>query len=138
VTATASRCSQACLTLPGGERLAGLTPGTNTLRWLHSVPPDNPLRAKRASLLFGNVQLAGGRVVAKYDDLEDHQHLIALDARTGDTRWDVVTKRFWNERRILTPPRLYEIDPPRLDVRDAATGQLLGGVGAEGRSSPIQ
>ena len=118
-----------------GDRLAGFKPGAATPRWVRTIPPIEPLRAQGNSLNSSHVSLAGGRVVATYDDISGKSHLVALDAKTGDQRWDVVTSH--RGSFSLSPTRVYELDSPRLDVRDAATGKLLGGVGAPDRKSSI-
>jgi hypothetical protein len=111
-----------------GDVIAGFTPGAATPRWMHTVPPVEPLRAQNNHVDEGRLRLAGGRVVAGYDDISGKSHLVAIDAKTGDQKWDVITTS--NRSFVLTPTRIYERDPPRLNVRDAATGKLIGGVGA--------
>jgi hypothetical protein len=118
----------AYLTGVDGQRLAGFKPGSASPRWMHTIPPIEPLRARSGVVDQDRVRLAGGRVVAGYDDIWDKSHLVAIDAKSGDQKWDVITTS--QRSFILTPTRIYERDPPRLNVRDAATGKLLGGLGA--------
>jgi hypothetical protein len=118
------------LSHPGGVegRLAGFKRGDTSPRWMHTIPPVEPLRAQSRTVDSDRVRLAGGRVVAGYDDISGKVHLVALDAKTGDQKWDVITTHRWGF--VLTPTRIYEHDRHMFDVRDAATGKLLGSVGA--------
>jgi outer membrane protein assembly factor BamB len=117
-----------------GQRYAGFKPGAAPPRWVHQIPPTEPLRA-RSGVDRDRVRLAGSRVVAGYDDITDKSHLVALDAKTGEQKWDVITTH--RREFVLTPTRIYELDSPRLDVRDAATGKPLGGVGASDYKSSL-
>jgi hypothetical protein len=109
--------------------LVGFTPGTvgrpPTLRWQRGFAPGSPLEAQMTAV--PSVKLAGGRAVVTYDDLAGEHHLAAIQAATGKTLWDVTSESFF--RVGTTAKRVYVSRWSRLDVRDAATGALLGGVG---------
>jgi outer membrane protein assembly factor BamB len=111
-----------------GDRLAGFKPGSATPRWVRTIPPVEPLKARNQWIDAAHAHLAGGRVVASYEDIARKDHLVAIDAKTGEMRWDVITNG--RSSFTLSATRIYEPHGPRLDVRDAATGKLLGGVGA--------
>jgi hypothetical protein len=110
--------------------IAGFTPGAAgqppKLRWQRGVAPGSPLAAKEAPL--SEPSLSAGRVVVTYEDLQGEHRLEAIDAATGKTMWDVPTESLLRLR--ITPTRVYVLRWTRLDVRDAATGALLGGVGS--------
>jgi hypothetical protein len=95
--------------------------------WQHPVPPGDGLGGLWGSH-FAEVGLAGGRAVSAYDDVGGATHLIAFDALTGQTQWDVITESYYEMH--LTPTRVFVGRYSRLDVRDAATGKLLGGIGS--------
>jgi hypothetical protein len=95
--------------------------------WQHPVPPGDGLGGLSGSH-FAEQGLAAGRVVSAYDDLGGATHLIAFDALTGQTQWDVITESYYEFH--LTKARLFVGRFTRLDVRDAATGKLLGGIGS--------
>ncbi len=116
--------------------LVGFTPGAATLRWTSQIPPTDPLKATDQWFDADTVQLAGGRVVAAYTDLSLANHLVALDAKTGRTLWDV-TAMSDHRTFALTATRIYEMDSPNVGVRDAATGKLLGSVGSLDRLSHL-
>ena len=95
--------------------------------WIHPVPPGDGLGGLVGSH-FAEAGLAGGRVVSSYDDLSGATHLVAFDAVTGQTLWDVITESYYE--LSLTKTRLFVGRYSRLDVRDPATGKLLGGLGS--------
>lgn len=109
--------------------IIGYTPGgngrTSTVRWQRGVAPGSPLAAKETG--FSRVTLAGGRAVTTYEDLKGTHHLQGIDAASGRTLWDQDTGSFLQWRS--TPTRVYVMRWTRLEVRDAATGKLLGGIG---------
>jgi hypothetical protein len=95
--------------------------------WIHPVPPGDGLGGLMGSH-FAEAGLAAGRVVSAYDDLSGATHLVAFDAGTGQTQWDVITESYYEFH--LTKARLFVGRYTRLDVRDPATGKLLGGLGS--------
>jgi serine/threonine-protein kinase len=95
--------------------------------WIHPVPPGDGLGGLMGSH-FAEAGLAGGRVVSAYDDLGGATHLVAFDAGTGQTLWDVNTESYYEFS--LTKTRLFVGRYSRLDVRDPVTGKLLGGLGS--------
>ena len=109
--------------------LVGFTPASPgrapTLRWQRGFAPGSPLEAQLTDV--PTFKLAGGRVVVTYDDLAGAHHLAAIEASTGKTLWDVTTESLF--RLGASATRVYVSRWSRLDVRDAATGALLGGVG---------
>ena len=110
--------------------IAGFTPGAAgkapRLRWQRGAAPGSPLDAKEMSP--SRPGLAAGRAIVTYEDLHGAHHLEAIDAPTGRTLWDTTSESFLQFRTTAT--RIYVMRWSRLDVRDAATGALLGGVGA--------
>jgi hypothetical protein len=109
--------------------LVGFTPGgagrAPVLRWQRGFASGSPLGAQMADIPA--VKLAGGRAVVTYNDLAGAHHLEAVEASSGKTLWDVNTESLFRFRTSAT--RVYVSRWSRLDVRDAATGALLGGVG---------
>ena len=70
--------------------------------------------------------MAGGRVITTYDE-SSTKRVIAVDAKDGRTLWDEPTASFWSVD--ASPTRVYVQRWQRVEVRDATTGKLLGGVG---------
>ena len=110
--------------------LVGFTPSDGerlpTLLWRRGMTEGTQPAAAHVGL--EKMALVHGRVIVTYDDLRDVHHVQAIDAATGVTLWDEETPSFLDLR--ATPSRVYVLRWSRLDVRDAATGALLGGVGA--------
>jgi serine/threonine-protein kinase len=108
--------------------LLGFTPGraSSPVRWRRPVAPGDGLTAAGSP---SEVELRGGRAVVLYTDTSRARRLAAIDAGNGKTLWDVPTPPVHSF--VLTASRVYVSRWARLDVRDAATGKLLGGVGKE-------
>jgi hypothetical protein len=110
--------------------LVGFTPGRAgvepALRWQRGVVQGSSLGAKEGDL--SELPLANGRAFVGYEDLRSRHHLEAIEAATGRTLWDEPTESFFHVRATAT--RVYVMRWTRLDVRDATTGALLGGVGS--------
>jgi hypothetical protein len=108
--------------------LLGFAPGrgASPVKWRRPVAPGDGLTAAGSP---SEVELRGGRAVVLYTDVSRARRLAAIDAVTGKTLWDVPTPPVHSF--VLTPSRVYVSRWARLDVRDAATGKLLGGVGKE-------
>jgi hypothetical protein len=88
------------------------------------VGPDDGLGAVGAAKF---VQLTAGRAVALYEDARGGAHIVAIAAASGGTLWDVPARD--TLEMTLSPTRLYVGRSGQLDVRDAATGRLLGTLG---------
>ncbi|MEP7122867.1 MAG: serine/threonine-protein kinase [Byssovorax sp.] len=114
-------------TIPMIMGFAAEKAGDATPLWIHPVPPGDGLGGVWGSH-FAEMDLAGGRVVSTYDDLSGATHVVAFDASTGQMQWDVISESYYELH--LTPTRLFVGRFSRLDVRDAATGKLLGGLGS--------
>jgi hypothetical protein len=99
--------------------------GRGTIRWQRPVAPGDGLGARDAR--EDDLLLVAGRAIAHYQDRASAHHLVALDAATGKTLWDATSEQY--NRVTATAARVYVWRWSRLDVRDAATGRLLGGVG---------
>jgi outer membrane protein assembly factor BamB len=76
---------------------------------------------------YGDHAVAGGRAVAVYDE-RGETHVVAVDIATGRTLWNEVSASL--DAISMTPARVYVERGTELDVRDAATGKLLGTVAA--------
>lgn len=93
--------------------------------WSVPVAPGDPLMVPSSGT--DALVVAGNRVFASYDDANHKPHIVALDANTGTRLWDVVTKTMMY--LSASAERVYVQRWGRIDVRDAKTGALLGGVG---------
>jgi PQQ-like domain len=93
---------------------------SGTVLWKRPVVDGSPLASPPGGL--GKLVIAGGRVITTLD-----KELVALDDKTGKTLWRTPSASFMALAASTT--RVYVGRWSRLDVRDASTGQLLGGVG---------
>ena len=116
-------------------RLLGFTPASQgrptALRWQREIVVEEPLRAQVAGPR--PIWLSGGRIIVQYDDVSSGNHLEAIDPKTGTTRWDVAAGSYSNTR--VTTSRIYQYDAHAIQVRDAATGKVLGHVGRDPSTS---
>jgi hypothetical protein len=103
----------------GGFRDAGEA----HVRWNRPLAPGDGLSAVRATFFLA---LRSGRAVTWYDHAAGRPHVIAIDAAGGRTLWDAPTTEVLSLH--LSPTRVYVQHRQGLDVRDAATGKLLGTV----------
>jgi serine/threonine-protein kinase len=118
-----------------------LLPGNrSTLRWQTMLGPGDGQSALKLSFPT-EPGLSGGRAAAAYEDTAGRDHVVVLDASSGRRLWDEPvdrpTKKSSGGATIgtalhlaITPTRVYLLRAPRLEVRDAATGRVLGSVGA--------
>jgi eukaryotic-like serine/threonine-protein kinase len=96
--------------------------------WQRPLAPGDGLGAVGTSH-YGEFDASSGRAVAAYDDPQGATHIVAVDEATGRTLWDVTSPAFYSF--VLSPSRLYENLGGRIEVRDAATGRVLGGIGGQ-------
>jgi outer membrane protein assembly factor BamB len=119
---------------PGTEvpMTVGFDPQTKRVRWKRFLAPGDQARIKEASVVAGMDDLSGGRFVAPYESSASGWHFIAIDARSGETDWDVelppVTGVDHPEGFTLTPSRCYVMRVTSLVVYDASNGALVGTI----------
>jgi hypothetical protein len=121
----------------------GFSPGAPSSappRWQRPLGPGNGETALELPYPKESA-LGGGRAAAVYIDTARREHLVCLDVSTGRTLWDFLLLTpagatlpgggsiRWIVFPVLTPTRAFVGQPPRLDVLDATTGRLLGGIG---------
>jgi hypothetical protein len=95
--------------------------------WQRPLASGGALTATE-SLLTEDIALCAGRAVTGYEAASGKTQLVAVDAQTGKTQWEVTTPSF--SHFMLSATRVYVGRTwNRIDVRDAATGRLLGGAG---------
>jgi Protein kinase domain len=101
---------------------------TSKILWQRPLAPGDGLGAVGLSIT-GNLAFVGGRAVVAYEHASGTTRLMAADPVTGNTLWEVTMRRL--HHFTLTPTRVYVYSfvGNRIDVRDAATGHLLGGFG---------
>jgi hypothetical protein len=108
---------------------AGLGP-LDDVTWKRAIPEADVARVSEGTPDLAD--LAGGRLVTQYE-VGDRWHLVALDAATGDTAWDVVIPRSEDgseaQFMTVTDRRVYLPHWTWLEVFDAPTGKHLGTVG---------
>jgi hypothetical protein len=112
---------------------AAFSTHASRLLWKRPIVHANELTAS-VSYIPDYVTMAAGRAVTGYELASGVVRLLAVDVQTGRTLWEAVVPPFVDF--ALSPTRLYVSRwLRRVDVRDAATGVLLGGVGKpyEGR-----
>jgi hypothetical protein len=97
--------------------------------WQRPLAPGDGLGAI-TGMHHGHFDVLGGRALAAYDDPQGASHFVMVDAATGRTLWDAITPRF--RSFALTLSRLYVNTSGKIDVRDAATGRVLGSAGVQG------
>jgi hypothetical protein len=120
---------------PGTEvpMAVGFDPHTKHVRWTRPIAPGDPARIKEASVISAMDDLVGGRFVAPYESSASGWHFVAIDARSGDTDWDVALPPINGvdhaEGFTLTALRLYVMRVSALVVYDARTGALVGSIG---------
>jgi hypothetical protein len=95
------------------------------LRWSRAVFPGDPLAAPTSGV--PRITTAGGRAFSSYE-LDGSAHLVGVSLLDGKTLWDMPSAAV--SALIARPARLYVTRWTRLDVRDAASGTLLGGIGS--------
>jgi len=84
-------------------------------------------------------ELAQGRLFAVSERERAEAHLVALDARTGDRRWDIALhqsepggSRGAAEALVATATRVYVVRTGgSLDIYDASTGASVGSIGTQ-------
>jgi outer membrane protein assembly factor BamB len=111
--------------------LLGFEPNADTSKpsrvvWKRPVAPGDGLGSAGSGHMF-HFGLAAGRAVTGYDTPSGETKLVAVDAASGRTLWEVPTPDF--SGLVLTAARVYILAGSRLHVRDAATGAAIGGVG---------
>lgn len=96
---------------------------SHRVAWRKVVQRGGPAQPLLNSL--STARLSEARVVTTYTTAAGEERLLALDASTGATLWDLphAYATLW-----LSPTRLYVSTGSRFDVREAATGKLLGAV----------
>jgi len=119
---------------PGTEvpMALGFDPHSASVLWSRTLPAGDPQRAKAESAAL--TDLHTGTLVATYTQRDDSRRLIAIDARTGDTLWDVAVPRSQDgsEERamVVTATRVYVPHWTWLEVIDRANGAHLGTIGS--------
>jgi serine/threonine-protein kinase len=119
---------------PGTEvpMAVGFDPHTKHVRWSRFLAPGDQARIKEASVISGMDELAGGRFVAPYESSATGWHFVGIDARNGDTDWDVALPPINGvdhaEGFTLTASRLYVMRVSAVVVYDANTGALVGSI----------
>jgi serine/threonine-protein kinase len=98
--------------------------GTPTVKWQRTVTPGDGLGAVGRTS-GAEVDLAGGRAVIGYRGATGAAHALVVDAATGTTVWD---KEIPGNLMALTltPSRLFAQLIMKIEVRDAATGAVIG------------
>ena len=145
-------CAASTASAPGthgmwtlGEGAAAVTigvksPGTSTPtafaaggRGWKTVIPEDPALAKETPFDGAGSDLGGGLFVTAYELVDRGFRLAALDAATGERRWDVPIPRSAEgsgPRGITaTETRVYVPHWTWLDVFDLQTGRVIGTVG---------
>jgi hypothetical protein len=97
--------------------------GEAHVRWTRPLASGDGLSAMHATFFLA---LRGGRALSWYEHAAGRPHVVAVDAAAGRTLWDVPTTEVLSLHLTLT--RVYVQHRQGLDVRDAATGKLLGSV----------
>jgi outer membrane protein assembly factor BamB len=110
----------------------GFDPATQEIRWSRSIPAGDPRRAKSDEAKLND--LHDGTFFATYEVREGSRRLIAIDARSGDTLWDVAVPRSQDgsEERamVVTATRIYIPHWTWLEVMDRSNGTHLGTIGS--------
>jgi len=114
---------------------AGFLPGSKEVRWQRVVPTVDPTTVRDWSQAQAFEALAGGRFFTVYGVGGDRWRLIAIDAETGDTLWDIELRDIFAVDRInslsATRAHVYVVRTASLEVLKAGTGELVGTVGRQ-------
>jgi outer membrane protein assembly factor BamB len=112
--------------------LAGLDKTGKKTKWVRRLIDTNDTADVTGEPEF--LDLAGGVVYAYYEAGRDNHHMIAIDAETGETKWDIDLPgrdKFDPdpEKIIASPTRVFVMAGEVVYVFDVAAGKLLGHVG---------
>jgi hypothetical protein len=116
--------------------VVGFSTSPAAVRWQRPLGPGDGRTALHLDS-YAKPEIAGGRAAAIYRDTAQEDRLVVLDALGGRTLWetkvdDPARKKTGIGRLLsaaITRTRVYIMRRPRLEVRDAATGRVLGVVG---------
>ena len=114
----------------------GVDPGTLAAKWQVTLPAVDIATVRDESLSGPKfVALHGDRFVDAYGVGQKGWHVTALDAKTGTRQWDVVLQPIFAVDSIngvlLSESHLFIVRMQSVEVRDAASGKLLGVIGHE-------
>jgi serine/threonine protein kinase/outer membrane protein assembly factor BamB len=107
-------------------RLAGVDAATAAVRWQLplAVDPANTQSSDRGMAVVGD-RFVGVYATGKW-------HVTAVDVKTGARQWDVTLQAIFSDNEpvlLLSSSRVYLGRDASIEVRDAATGKLVGLLG---------
>ena len=111
----------------------GFDPKTKAVRWQEAVASGDQAAASESSSTSIMDALAGGRFVVPYELTSKGWHFTAFDARSGQRLWDVPLPSGIGidepQGFSLSATRVYVLRTSSVEVYDARTGALVGGIG---------